>query len=128
MGIPLRTNKQKEAERIIEPNRGAHVSQPTAREAREVFVARRAIEGAVVASITPQGVHHFEAQVNAHMAAEGKATRNSDRRAILQALTAGDNEQAMELMKHHLDHLEAELALGKDQDQEVDLKAVLTSV
>ena len=174
MGIPLRTNKQKEVERIIdslsraiaqhllppgtrlveaqivdslnanrnhvqaalqrlalqkivtiEPNRGAHVSQPTA---REVFVARRAIEGAVVASITPQGVHHFEAQVNAHMAAEGKATRNSDRRAILQALTAGDNEQAMELMKHHLDHLEAELALGKDQDHEVDLKAVLTSV
>lgn len=231
MGIPLRTNKQKEVERIIEslsravaqhllppgtrlveaqivdslsanrnhvqaalqrlalqkivtiePNRGAHVSQPSAPEAREIFVARRAIEGAVVASITPQRVRQFEAQVNAHMAAEEKATRNSDRRAIvqelssfhlllgrisgnsvladildnlmvrsslivalyqrndeptcqhhehrdiLQALAAGDGKQAIELMKHHLDHLEAELALEKDQDQEIDLKAVLASV
>jgi DNA-binding GntR family transcriptional regulator len=54
--------------------------------------------------------------------------QHQEHRAILQALSAGDNGQAMELMKHHLDHLEAELALGKDQDHEVDLKAVLTSV
>src|SRR5476649_2678113 len=36
----------------IEPNRGAMVSQPTAKEAREVFIARRAIERAIVESIT----------------------------------------------------------------------------
>ena len=149
----------------IEPNRGAHVSQPSAREAREIFVARRAIEGAVVASITPQQVLQFEAQLNAHMAAEEDATQNNDRRVIVQelssfhrllgrisgnsvladildnlmvrsslivalyqrndeptcqhhehsdilrALKAGDSKQAMDLMRHHLDHLEAELAL-----------------
>ena len=231
MVTPLRTNKQKEVERIIEslsraiaqhllppgtrlveaqivdslnanrnhvqaalqrlalqkivtiePNRGAHVSQPTAREAREIFVARRAIEGAVVASITPQRMRQFTRQVNAHMAAEAKATHNSDRRAIVQelssfhrllgwisgnsvladilenlmvrsslivalyqrndeptcqhdehreildALAAGDGERAVKLMKHHLDHLEAELALDEDQDREIDLKAVLASV
>ncbi|AFP30821.1 GntR family transcriptional regulator [Marinobacter sp. BSs20148] len=169
----------------IEPNRGAHSCQPTAREARKIFVARRAIEGAVVASITPQRVRQFEAQVNAHMAAAEKATRKSDRRAIvqelnsihlllgrisgnsmlsdildnlmvrsslivalyqrndeptcqhrehrehrdiLQALSAGEGEKAVKLMKHHLDHLAAELALEKDQDRRIDLKAVLASV
>ena len=231
MGTPLRTNKQKEVERIIEslsravaqhllppgtrlveaqivdslnanrnhvqaalqrlalqkivtiePNRGAHVSAPTAREAREIFVARRAIEGAVVASITPQRMQQIEIQVNDHMAAEEQATHNSDRRAIVQelsgfhrllgrlsgnnvladildnlmvrsslivalyqrndeptcqheehrdiltALSAGDGAQAVKLMQYHLDHLEAELALDKDQDREIDLKTILASV
>lgn len=166
----------------IEPNRGAHVSQPSAREAREIFVARRAIEGAVVASITPQRMRQFARQVDAHMAAEAKATHHSDRRAIVQelssfhrllgrisgnsvladildnlmvrsslivalyqrndeptcqhdehrdildALSEGDGDRAVKLMKHHLDHLEAELALDEDQDREIDLKAVLASV
>ncbi|MFC4257671.1 GntR family transcriptional regulator [Marinobacter lacisalsi] len=137
MGTPLRTNKQKEVERIIEslsraiaqhllppgtrlveaqivdslnanrnhvqtalqrmalqkivttePNRGAHVSQPTAQEAREIFVARRAIEGAVVKSITPGQMRKFSRQVDAHMKAEAKATHNSDRRAIVGELSA----------------------------------------
>mgnify|MGYP001627836047 CR=1 FL=1 len=231
MGTPLRTNKQKEVERIIEslsraiaqhmlppgtrlveaqivdslkanrnhvqaalqrlalqkivtiePNRGAHVSQPTAQEAREIFVARRAIEGAVVASITPEKMRKFARQVDAHMRAEGEATRHNDRRAIvgelsafhkllarisgnsvladildnlmvrsslivalyqrndeptcqhdehgdiLKALSAGDTTQAVKFMEHHLDHLEAELALDDNQDREVDLRAVLSSV
>ncbi|WP_328190291.1 GntR family transcriptional regulator [Marinobacter sp. OP 3.4] len=166
----------------IEPNRGAHVSQPTAREAREIFVARRAIEGAIVASITPERMRRFARQVDAHMKAEAKATRDSDRRAIvgelsafhrllakisgnsvladilenlmvrsslivalyqrndeptcqhdehrhiLEALKTGDGERAVKLMEHHLDHLEAELALDDDQQREIDLKAVLASV
>ena len=231
MGTPLRTNKQKEVERIIEslsraiaqhllppgtrlveaqivdslnanrnhvqaalqrlalqkivtiePNRGAHVSQPTAQEAREIFVARRAIEGAVVRSITPERIRKFSRQVDAHMKAEAKATHASDRRAIvgelsafhrllgkisgnsvladildnlmvrsslivalyqrndeptcqhdehrkiLEALKAGEAEQAVTLMAYHLDHLEAELALDEDQDREVDLRRVLASV
>lgn len=166
----------------IEPNRGAHVSQPSAREAREIFVARRAIEGAVVTSITPQRMRRFAREVNAHMTAEAQATHNSDRRAIvrelssfhrllgrisgnsvladmlenlmvrsslivalyqrndeptcqhdehraiLEALQAGDPQQAERLMTHHLDHLEAELALDESQGREIDLKAVLASV
>ncbi|MFL1406607.1 GntR family transcriptional regulator [Marinobacter sp. M1N3S26] len=165
----------------IEPNRGAHVSQPTAEEAREIFVARRAIEGAVVKSITPERMRKFSRQVDAHMRAEGKATRDSDRRAIigelsafhkllgkisgnsvladildnlmvrsslivalyqrndepscqhdehrgiLQALSEGDRARAVRLMEHHLDHLEAELALEDNREPEVDLKAVLSN-
>lgn len=72
----------------IEPNRGAHVTQPTAKEAREIFVARRAIEGAIVASITPERMHKFARQVDAHMKSEGQATRNNDRRAIVGELSA----------------------------------------
>lgn len=231
MGTPLRTNKQKEVERIIEslsraiaqhllppgtrlveaqiveslsanrnhvqaalqrlalqkivtiePNRGAHVSQPSAQEAREIFVARRAIEGAVVKSITPEQMRRFSRQVDAHMKGEATATRHSDRRAIvgelsafhrllgkisgnsvladmldnlmvrsslivalyqrndepscqhdehreiLEALKAGEVDQAMTLMEYHLDHLEAELALDEDQDREVDLRSVLANV
>lgn len=166
----------------IEPNRGAHVAQPTATEAREIFVARRAIEGAVVASITPEKMRGFARQVDAHMEAEGKATRNSDRRtivgelsafhkllarisgnsvladilenlmvrsslivalyqrndeptcqhdehrSILEALREGDTGRAVALMTHHLDHLEAELALEDGRDQAVDLRAVLAGV
>lgn len=166
----------------IEPNRGAHVSQPTAREAREIFVARRAIEGAVVASITPERFRSFGRQVEAHMKAEATATHNSDRRAIvgelsafhkllgeisgnsvladilgnlmvrsslivalyqrndeptcqhdehrgiLDALSEGDTDRAVMLMEHHLDHLEAELALDDNREPEVDLKAVLASL
>lgn len=166
----------------IEPNRGAHVSQPTAGEAREIFVARRAIEGAIVASITPERLRRFTRQVDAHMKSEGQATRNSDRRAIvgelsafhrllgkisgnsvledilenlmvrsslivalyqrndeptcqhdehrsiLEALSEGNTARAVQLMEHHLDHLEAELALEDNREPDVDLKAVLTSV
>lgn len=137
MGTPLRINKQKEVERIIEslsraiaqhllppgtrlveaqivdslsanrnhvqaalqrlslqkivtiePNRGAHVSQPSAREAREIFAARRAIEGAVVKSITLDRLRKFSRQVDAHMTAEAKATHKNDRRAIVAELSA----------------------------------------
>ncbi|MBC7193246.1 GntR family transcriptional regulator [Marinobacter sp.] len=166
----------------IEPNRGARVSQPSAREAREIFVARRAIEGAVVASITPEKMRRFAREVDAHMTAEARATQSSDRRAIvrelssfhqllgrisgnsvladimenlmvrsslivalyqrndepscqhdehqaiLEALMAGAVQEAEGLMKHHLDHLEAELALDDTESRDIDLKAVLASV
>ncbi|HKK56335.1 GntR family transcriptional regulator [Marinobacter sp.] len=72
----------------IEPNRGAHVSQPSAQEAREIFVARRAIEGAVVGSITPELMRKFEQNVSSHMAAEKAATDSTDRRAIVRELSS----------------------------------------
>ncbi|MGS2743515.1 GntR family transcriptional regulator [Halomonas sp. LS-001] len=71
----------------IEPNRGAHVSQPTAQEAREIFVARRAIERAVIESITPQRMSQFAADVEAHMCVEHRATHANDRRAIVRELS-----------------------------------------
>lgn len=163
----------------IEPNRGAHVSQPSAQEAREIFVARRSIERAVVESITSDRMRLFEREVDAHITAEIKATQASDRRAIvrelsefhrllgrisgnsvladildnlmvrsslivalyqrndeptcqhgehmsiLKALQADDKVKAVMLMKHHLDHLERELALEEKDNHAIDLRAVL---
>ncbi|SDI15991.1 DNA-binding transcriptional regulator, GntR family [Pseudomonas flavescens] len=71
----------------IEPNRGAMVAQPSAREAREVFVARRAIERAIVESITPAIMHKQRQRVATHMSNERKATSATDRRAIVRELS-----------------------------------------
>ncbi len=166
----------------IEPNRGAHVTRPSAREAREIFVARRAIERAIVENISPEQMRRHARAVAAHVRVEAKATQASDRRAIvkelsdfhrllakisdnrvlaeildnlmvrsslivalyqrndepscqhdehlaiLRALESGDREEAMRQMTHHLDHLESELALADDEEQEVDLKRVLADL
>ncbi|PKH25191.1 GntR family transcriptional regulator [Enterobacterales bacterium CwR94] len=72
----------------IEPNRGAMVAQPEAREAREIFIARRAIESAIVASITPEQMAHFATELDAQQAAERTATGLEDRRDIVRELCA----------------------------------------
>jgi len=60
------------------PNRGAVVAEPTIDEAREVFLARRIIEGGLietlVARITPEGV----ARLHAHVELERVAQREGD--------------------------------------------------
>lgn len=71
----------------IEPNRGAHVSQPTAKEAREVFVARKAIERAIIESITPSRMCQFTKELDEHMDREFSATHSEDRRAIVGELS-----------------------------------------
>lgn len=71
----------------IEPNRGAMVAQPSAKEAREIFAARRAIERAIVESITPAIMHAQRQRVATHMRNERKATSATDRRAIVRELS-----------------------------------------
>ena len=71
----------------IEPNRGAMVAQPTAREAREVFIARRAIERAIVESITPDILRSHRQRISSHMRNERDATASEDRRAIVRELS-----------------------------------------
>ncbi len=71
----------------IEPNRGALVSQPSAKEARDVFAARRAIERAIVESITPDAMRQNCQRTAAHMRSERKATSASDRRDIVRELS-----------------------------------------
>jgi len=71
----------------IEPNRGAMVAQPSAKEAREIFAARRAIERAIVESITPATMRRQRQRVSAHMSNERKATSATDRRAIVRELS-----------------------------------------
>jgi DNA-binding GntR family transcriptional regulator len=68
----------------IEANRGAMVAQPTAREARDIFSARRAIERAIVEGITPATMRKQRQRIANHMKNERKAT---DRRAIVRELS-----------------------------------------
>ncbi|MEH6493426.1 GntR family transcriptional regulator [Halopseudomonas sp.] len=71
----------------IEPNRGALVSQPSASEARDVFVARRAIERAIVESISPEVMRKHQRRVRDHVCNERKATGSDDRRDIVRELS-----------------------------------------
>lgn len=70
----------------IQPNRGAMVAQPTAQEAREVFVARRAIERAIVEQISPQAIAQHDAEITAHLACEKEAAKGEDRQVIVREL------------------------------------------
>ncbi|WP_455864680.1 GntR family transcriptional regulator [Pantoea agglomerans] len=71
----------------IEPNRGAMVAQPEAREAREIFTARRAIESAIIACITPESMAAHLAELEAQQLAEMTATKLDDRREIVRELS-----------------------------------------
>jgi DNA-binding GntR family transcriptional regulator len=70
----------------IEPNCGAHVSEPSAQEARDVFAARRAVEQGVVESISQDKMNRHIKAIKAHMQAEYGATAGDDRRAIIREL------------------------------------------
>lgn len=72
----------------IEPNIGAMVAHPEAQEAREIFIARRAIESAIVASITPAQMAQFADEIDAQQKAEHAATGQQDRREIVRELSA----------------------------------------
>lgn len=71
----------------IEPNRGAHVSQPPVHEARHIFAARRAIERGVIESITPAKMEKHRKRIEAHMVAEREAAQTRDRRATVRELS-----------------------------------------
>jgi len=72
----------------IEPNRGAMVAQPTAKEAREVFIARRAIERAIVECIGPDVIRR-------HRQTIGIISRRIARESIFL--------QCFQKIKHRLD-------------------------
>lgn len=71
----------------IEPNRGARVSKPSAQEARDVFDARRAIERAIIESLTPEIIEANRARVYDHIQRERQAIETNDRRAIVRELS-----------------------------------------
>ena len=166
----------------IEPNRGAMVAQPTAKEAREVFIARRAIERAIVESIGPDVIRRHRNRINTHLRGEREAAQSDDRRAIVRelsefhlilgeisandvlseilsnlmvrsslivalyqrnevpscqcdehqaiidALEAGDNAQAADIMQEHLDDLEGGLDLDDEAGEEVNLRQGLSDL
>jgi len=64
-------------------NRGATVSKPSVREAREVFAARRVIEANIVETFIKSATRQDLRRLHEHLAREEEAWRAGDRRAIL---------------------------------------------
>nr|WP_024965302.1 GntR family transcriptional regulator [Pantoea sp. IMH] len=67
----------------IEPNRGAMVAQPEAREAREIFSARRAIESEIISAITAGKMAAHAEAITQHHQREKAALERNDRREIV---------------------------------------------
>jgi DNA-binding GntR family transcriptional regulator len=72
-------------ERVVTlmPNRGAMVSKPSIREAREVFAARCVLESGTVTGFIESAARADCKRIHDHVAREQTAWRQSDRRASL---------------------------------------------
>jgi len=88
-------------------NRGAMVSKPSVREAREVFAARRLIESNFVETFIKSATRKDVKRLQEHVAREEDAWRGNDRRAILKLsgefhlllAEAADNSILLELLR-----------------------------
>jgi DNA-binding GntR family transcriptional regulator len=88
-------------------NRGAMVSKPSVREAREVFAARRLIEASVVETVIESATRKDIKRLQEHVAREQDAWRANDRRAILKLsgefhillAEAADNHILLEVLR-----------------------------
>jgi DNA-binding GntR family transcriptional regulator len=88
-------------------NRGAMVSKPSVREAREVFAARRVIEANIVETFIKTASRKDIKRLQDHVAREEEAWRDSNRRAILKLsgefhlllAEAVDNSILLELLR-----------------------------
>jgi len=72
-------------ERVVTltPNRGAVVSKPSIREAREVFAARRVLEAGIVQTFIASATRADIKRAQDHVARERVAWRENNRRAML---------------------------------------------
>jgi len=88
-------------------NRGAMVSKPSVREAREVFAARRVIEASTVETFIRAATKKDVRRLQDHVAREEDAWRSNNRRAILKLsgefhlvlAEAADNSILLELLR-----------------------------
>ena len=88
-------------------NRGAMVSKPSVREAREVFAARRIIESHVAEAFIKSATRKDLKRLQEHVAREEEAWRSNDRRAALKLsgefhlllAEAADNSILVELLR-----------------------------
>jgi DNA-binding GntR family transcriptional regulator len=88
-------------------NRGAMVSKPSVREAREVFAARRLIETGIVANVIESAARKDIKRLHEHVAREQEAWRDNERRAILKLsgefhlllAEAADNRILLEVLR-----------------------------
>lgn len=92
----------------IEPNYGAMVARPTAKQAREVFIARNAIECAIVGCITPEKMAQFADEITRQQHNEHQSLHAQDRRRIVYELGAfhdlmariADNDVLRDILNH----------------------------
>jgi DNA-binding GntR family transcriptional regulator len=88
-------------------NRGAMVSKPSVREAREVFAARRLIEANIVQTFIGSATRKDVKRLQEHVAREEEAWRGNDRRAMLKLsgefhlllAEAADNSILLEVLR-----------------------------
>jgi DNA-binding GntR family transcriptional regulator len=88
-------------------NRGAMVSKPSVRDAREVFAARRVIEAGIVETFLKIAVRRDIKRLLDHLAREEDAWRHNQRRAILKLsgefhlllAESADNSILLELLR-----------------------------
>jgi DNA-binding GntR family transcriptional regulator len=88
-------------------NRGAMVSKPSVREAREVFAARRIIETSIVETLIKAATRKDIKRLQDHVAREQDAWHGNDRRAILKLsgefhlllAEAADNSILLEVLR-----------------------------
>jgi DNA-binding GntR family transcriptional regulator len=67
----------------LEPNRGASVTRPTVREAREIFTARRAIEGTLMREAVARATKADVARLAEHLKREREADNRRDRTEMI---------------------------------------------
>ena len=67
----------------LEPNRGASVTRPSVRDAREVFAARRAIEGTITREAVKRATKRDIARLRDHLVREKDADNRRDRTEMI---------------------------------------------
>jgi DNA-binding GntR family transcriptional regulator len=134
----------------LRPNRGAYVAQPSVREARHVFEARRAIEAAIVERAVSRVTEANLGKLQEIIDADREALRRGDGEVsiklsgatygqakqsdcsveehgdLVEALRQGDVGKAVPMMAAHLNHIESLLNLTSDEPGEpTDLRSIL---
>ena len=71
----------------IKRNKGAFVAEPSAKEARDVFTARRVVELGIVQQITKERVALFNQDIQAHLEKEQEIIREGDPHKVVMILS-----------------------------------------
>lgn len=70
----------------IEPNYGAMVARPTAKQAQEIFFARNIVECAIISCITPEKMARFTQEIAQQQQSEHRSLLGQDHRDIVHQL------------------------------------------
>lgn len=70
----------------IEPNYGAIVARPTAKQAQEIFFARNMVECAIISCITPEKMAHFAEEIEQQQYNEHNSLLSQNHRDIVHQL------------------------------------------